>query len=647
MAITETTYTALTGPQAMYRFLVDMVAQGWAVAISSDGTTYNGSGNQITSDGSGAGGLDNTDAYYVLRRSGAPDWLVHNAGSDNWNILFSTSGAFSGGSASVRSTAPDEVYAWSEFATLFYGAYDVEIHVEDATPYRWALRTAESIYLSSIGATTRPIALFNAFFAGGSFTTPSAFSDQDAWEDVEAMLYATEGGGGGPIDTAPPVINSWSPTPSSSIARADLVAVDVTDETALGPVTISAELADGTVLTVYQDGAFVGLFAAGSSQSGDTWTIEHDAPGWPSSSVDIHVLAVDAAGNTATATASFTVTDPPAPPSFGSFSPAAGSITRATNVDFTVTSPEDFEKIVVWAVLGDGSTVMVYTGAAFGPEVDAASSVSGTTTRSFSVTHDGAGWPDDYTLHVLAVDSRGVSATASSAYTLTDPPAAPVVGNFSPTDGDTTTRTGTITIDVTDDEGRTAIALVSISATLSDGSVRTVYNGAGFEADFSASSRSDITDGYRYTIAHASPGWPSETLAFRVVAMDTQGRVTTSTSYNLTVSDPPEPVVPDTTPPQVTNITPANGATIARAAAVEFDVTDDTGLAAVIVMVLYPDTGDYEVAHDGTTFAPRFVSKSTRTAISGGYRFKLVRTGGWPSAPTVRVKPIDTAANEG
>lgn len=537
MAFVETTYTALGGAASVFRFKEDMKAQGWSVVLSSDGTTRNNGGDQITTNTVGAGGIDNSNVHFVLRRTGAPDWLITRQNTDAWTFFHSASAAFTGGNATTRPTAGDEVAAFpGNTYPLSEGPYNTVILVEDQAPYRWAYWGSYSTYLASIGDEARPLLLFNVALGGGNFYTPT-FDDGDAWLDVRAALNATAGGGGGgPADTTAPTISAFTPTTGSSIARADTIAVDIEDETALEHVGIAAELADGSVLQVYDGAAFVGPFAASSTLVGDTYTIEHDAPGWPSSTVALSVVAVDTSGNSATATGSFTITDPPA---------------------------------------------------------------------------------------------------------------APTVGPFSPSDGGNTTRTGTVTIDVTDDEGRTAIALVTIAVTLSDGSVLTAYNGAAFPGALAAgSSRSNITNGYRYTLVHASPGWASSTLAYRITAVDTQGRITTHTSYNLVVTDPPAPVVPDTTAPVVT-FTLADGTEIGRNTAVPIDVTDETGLAAVVVMVLYPATGDYEVAHDGTAFAPRFVSKSTRTSITDGYRFSLVRAGGWPSPPTVKVLPLDTSANEG
>lgn len=444
-------------------------------------------------------------------------------------------------------------------------------------------------------------------------------------------------------------------------------------------------------------------------------------------------------------------------PSFGSFSPAAGAISRIASASVSVTDTDGFGTVLVWGVLSDGTVEMIYDGSAFSAAFDAGSSVSGTTTKSFVIQHDTPGWVANYTLHVLAYDVYGASASTTSSYTLTDAPAAPVVGNYSPSSAGTITRTGTITIDVTDDEGSAALSLVTITATLADGRSLAVYDGSAFPGPFAASStRSNVTNGYRYSLVHDGAGWPSSSLAFRITAVDAQGRVTTSTSYTLTISDaqagptfgsfspgagaiaratavsfdvadpdgfasitvwavlgdgstvvvydgtsfggevdnassvsgtttksfsivydgdgwpddytlhvravdalgassttssaytlsnPPAP--PDTTAPVVANFSPAPGSTIARVTAVEFDVTDETGLALLDIKVLYSDTGEKEVAFDEDGFSARFSGKSTKTAITGGWHFKLVRAGGWPSPPTIKVRPIDTSLNIG
>ena len=101
----------------------------------------------------------------------------------------------------------------------------------------------------------------------------------------------------------------------------------------------------------------------------------------------------------------------------------------------------------------------------------------------------------------------------------------------------------------------------------------------------------------------------------------------------------------DTTAPTLTNVSPASGSTIGAADSVTFDVTDETGLREVIVAVEFLASGSYEVVHDGTSFAQAYRS-SSRTAVTGGYRYTVSRAGGWPSSPQIRIFAIDTSGNE-
>jgi hypothetical protein len=203
------------------------------------------------------------------------------------------------------------------------------------------------------------------------------------------------------------------------------------------------------------------------------------------------------------------------PPVFGAFSPVAGAVSRAAAVGFTVTDPDGFSSIFVWAVLADGSTVVVYDGSAFGPEVNAASTVGGTTTKSFSITYDGAGWPDDYTLHARAVDAMGASATTSAAYTITDPPAAPeapdttapTVTLVSPADGSRIGRYRELVIDVTDTQPFTAILWITYPGSTPDDLV--YVGGWGFAKRYAVNSTvATIGGGYRYTLRREG-GWPA------------------------------------------------------------------------------------------------------------------------------------------
>jgi hypothetical protein len=527
--LNTTTLTNETPAASMLAYKAAMVADGWAVAISSDGTTYNGSGDQITTSGSGAGGIDNANAYFLLTRTGAPDWLfVRSYDSSAWVIWTSATGAFSGGNATTRPTAPDERILFDDSYALFQGIplASVEVQVEDAAPYRWALWSLDTndnrLFVAAVGATAaRPLLLWGLpAIATGYF---SAESDVGAWDDVVDLLSQPIGGGGGGGDATPPVVDI-SPTTGGDIERADAVVVTATDNVAVSAVTISAEYADGTVVTVWDGTAFVGAFATGSTQVGSTWTIEHDDPGWPSSSVAIHVLAVDSSGNTETASASYTVTDPPAAPVIADWTPAAVPVARGDGVEFTVTCPDGFDYITVSALLADGSTVVVYDGAAFGGQVDDDSATEGSTVRAFHVEYNGVGWTQNYTLQVKAKSALGPTASATQAYVLTDPPSA------------------------------------------------------------------------------------------------------------------------DATPPTVTLLSHAPGDAIGANDAVRLRVTDPGGLKRVKLFVQMGD--EQYVIHNGYSFRPRYAQGSTRSAVTNGYEFVLLRSGGWFAAPTFEVHATDLAGNE-
>lgn len=109
---------------------------------------------------------------------------------------------------------------------------------------------------------------------------------------------------------------------------------------------------------------------------------------------------------------------------------------------------------------------------------------------------------------------------------------------------------------------------------------------------------------------------------------------------------PPAPT-PDTTPPVVSGFDPAAGTQIARSQPIEFDVTDDSGaFARIFVVAWFKLTGIQEVIHDGTGFVGFYTVSSSRVVITDGFRYTVLRSGGWTEAPTIRVFPIDSSGNE-
>lgn len=87
---------------------------GWTVPQSSDGTTYNASGDQITGDGAGAGGLNNAKAWFILEDPGAERQFCFQKTSlavrYAWRIKYSALDGFTGGSPDATETpsATDE-----------------------------------------------------------------------------------------------------------------------------------------------------------------------------------------------------------------------------------------------------------------------------------------------------------------------------------------------------------------------------------------------------------------------------------------------------------------------------------------------------------------------------------------------------------
>lgn len=119
-----------------------------------------------------------------------------------------------------------------------------------------------------------------------------------------------------------------------------------------------------------------------------------------------------------------------------------------------------------------------------------------------------------------------------------------------------------------------------------------------------------------------------------------------SAGYQVFVPSPPPPPA-DTTPPAVGNFQPAPGTPVSRGTSIAFDVTEDSGnLQRVFVVAFFPTTGATEVIHDGDAFRGFYAASSARTMIAGGFRYNVLRTGGWPAAPTIQTFAIDRAGNE-
>lgn len=107
---------------------------------------------------------------------------------------------------------------------------------------------------------------------------------------------------------------------------------------------------------------------------------------------------------------------------------------------------------------------------------------------------------------------------------------------------------------------------------------------------------------------------------------------------------PPPP--PGPTPPVVGSFSPAVGSGITATTQLEFSVTDTSGdFTRIILVADFHMLGIREIIHDGYNFGPSYRGPhNLRTNITNGYRFTVLRTGGWPESPTIMPFAIDGGA---
>lgn len=98
--------------------------------------------------------------------------------------------------------------------------------------------------------------------------------------------------------------------------------------------------------------------------------------------------------------------------------------------------------------------------------------------------------------------------------------------------------------------------------------------------------------------------------------------------------------------PVLANISPAASTLIPSDTYVAFQITSSPSLQRTMVFAHYPGAGIQEVVYDGTSFTERYAPLSTRTAISGGFQFTILRTPIWPDSPEISIYAINSSAEE-
>lgn len=125
------------------------------------------------------------------------------------------------------------------------------------------------------------------------------------------------------------------------------------------------------------------------------------------------------------------------------------------------------------------------------------------------------------------------------------------------------------------------------------------------------------------------------------LTLDYEGYIPPHVNYDAELADL---FVRDSSAPVISNVIPTPGSTIPKYGPWQFDVTDDLGLAGVIVKVRFAGRPT-ETVFDVDAFEG-FYSASSVSVIANGFRFVIRRTGGWPAPPTFFARAIDMQGNQ-
>ncbi len=118
------------------------------------------------------------------------------------------------------------------------------------------------------------------------------------------------------------------------------------------------------------------------------------------------------------------------------------------------------------------------------------------------------------------------------------------------------------------------------------------------------------------------------------------------------VSSSADTSVFDSSPPVITNVTPASGSNIHVTSSITFDVLDVGGeFRRIFLVAHYGGTNAVkDLIHDGDNFGSNFLGvTNTRTTVAAGFRYVVLRDGGWPAGTgSLGIYPyaIDTRGNQ-
>lgn len=185
-------------------------------------------------------------------------------------------------------------------------------------------------------------------------------------------------------------------------------------------------------------------------------------------------------------------------------------------------------RVTAWG--DDGVGVLIYQGPPAAPGTNpyptdqflvTSDSDDGTTGQLMIEPAPGFYWPTGVcTWSATITTDVGTEATGSDSQTIdVDAIPTPSITNQDPAPGDVISSTESITFDILNAPLFHAVWLSCADHTV----VETVYDNDDFTPDFSTSTRSVITGGYRYVVRRAG-GWPDDP-TFYATAADNKGNV--------------------------------------------------------------------------------------------------------------------------
>ena len=472
-------------------------------------------------------------------------------------------------------------------------------------------------------------------------------------EDTSSSITVTGAVGYPTCVSDPPVITFVT---TGTIASGNPVVVEITDDTSLEDVVITAEYTEGTQV-VYT--------ALGFAPGYETSTIDPIAggseftlvatDGWYQN-MDLHVRAIDDGGSVTTDVEAYVVTGGvgfpltiiPGDSPVVTWITAAGTHAAANPIEVETTDDFNFEDATIWVTYSTAKHIIHSRGEFAGLySLSSATPISGG--QGFELVCN-AGWYEDMTIHVLAVDEYGNTTTSTRSWTVTGGfGAPPEITPGDPPDvvfngGSSLASTAAVSLTVSDDG---ALGTVTVWGEF-NGLNELIYTSEGFTSNYDEDSTIVFTSDTEWELSIISEsGWYDDVRVY-VLVTDTAGQATTESRLYDVTGGPGIPEIPggasDTDRPEISNIEPASLAGLRRLDPITFTVTDNAGYVLLTFVTIEYSNGQHEVVYDGR-FSPLYAAASTRTSTTNGYVYRVKRAGGWDSAPKLWVTVYDTSNN--